>query len=76
MKIAELVFRREGQLAKQAGSARPFFMPLSMKTLSHFRGPRRDVFFAGAVAPCNGADDDLRESIMRRYGEIELVELA
>lgn len=44
MNIAELVVRREGQLAKQAGSAQPVFMPLSMKTLVHVLGPRGEVF--------------------------------
>lgn len=50
LKFAELVFRREGQLVKQAGSARPFFMPLSLKTLVNFLGPRGDGFLAEAVA--------------------------
>lgn len=33
-------------------------------------------FFAEAVASCNGADDDFRGSILRRYGEVGLVELS
>lgn len=33
-------------------------------------------FFAEAVASRNGADNDFRASILRRYGEVGLVELS
>lgn len=33
-------------------------------------------FFAEAVATCNGAEDEFREAVLRRYGEIGLVELS
>ncbi len=33
-------------------------------------------FFVEAVATCNGAEEDFREAILRRYGEVGLVELS
>lgn len=33
-------------------------------------------FFVEAVATCNGAEEEFREAILRRYGEVGLVELS
>jgi hypothetical protein len=67
----------EVQLAKQAGvSTATLHATLDVNPCALSPDLAEVYFFVEAVATCNGAEEDFREAILRRYGEVGLVELS
>lgn len=67
----------EVRLAKQAGvSAAVLHSVLDENPCSLSPELAEVYFFAEAVATGNGAEDEWREAILRRYGEVGLIELS
>ncbi len=67
----------EVHLAKQAGvSAAALNLILDENPCSLSPDLAEVFFFAEAVTTGNGAEDEWREAILRRYGEVGLVELS
>lgn len=67
----------EVRLAKQAGvSAAVLHSVLDENPCSLSPELAEVYFFAKAVATGNGAEDEWREAILRRYGEVGLIELS
>lgn len=67
----------EVHLAKQAGVSAALLHTILDEAPCALPSDLAEVyFFAEAVATCNGEEDEYREAILRRYGEIGLVELS
>jgi|CXWL01.1.fsa_nt_gi alkylhydroperoxidase family enzyme len=67
----------EVRLAQQAGvSAATLHATLDENPCALSPDLAEVYFFVEAVATCNGAEEDFREAILRRYGEVGLVELS
>ena len=77
MKTAESALQMEVRLAKQAGVRVPLLHAVLDESPCLLPPELAEVyFFAGAVAMGNGEEDQWREAILRRYGEVAVIELA
>lgn len=67
----------EVHLAKQAGVSTAVLHTVIEENPCALSPDLAEVyFFVEAVATCNGEEDEYREAILRRYGEVGLIELS